>query len=261
MDGYLALQNGDRVPVRNGLVLGRIAGCDVVIDDTKCSRKHARLIVEGGVVEVEDLGSSNGTLLNGKPVQRRMLRPGDEIQIGKTVVRYVEGGPAPAAPSTVASKPVAPPDDVDLFDDEGGPPAAPARPAVTAPPAPVPPPRPAVVAPPSPPPPRPSLAQPVTVHIPPRQQPEPAPAVVEFEDEVVSVRKPAAPVAKAGPAPSGPADIKRQQHLLQFHKRVDKGGLFGADFGQIAGSNRIVAILLMLAVAGGLFWLAMTLVG
>ena len=43
------------------------------------------MIVEAGVVEVEDLGSSNGTMLNGKPVDRRMLRDGDRIQFGKDV--------------------------------------------------------------------------------------------------------------------------------------------------------------------------------
>jgi predicted component of type VI protein secretion system len=245
MDAYLALPDGTQIPVRDGLVIGRVPACDVMIDDTKCSRRHARLIVEGGVVEIEDLDSSNGTLLNGKPVERRMLRSGDEIQIGKSVLRYVEGAmaPAPAAPTT----PV-PADDLDLFGGDTV--HAPAAPVAPAPP-------PAPVAPP------PALARPVTVQIPPKQEPpRAAPAVVEFEDEIVSVRKPAAtPGAAKASAPAGPGDIVRQQRLLQFHKQEDKGGLLHADVSQMAGANRVLAIVLILAVAGGLFWLAMTLVG
>ncbi|HEB53185.1 MAG TPA: FHA domain-containing protein [bacterium] len=91
MSGYLELSDGALIGVRNGAVLGRVAGCDVVLEDGKASRKHARLIVEAGVVEIEDLQSSNGTLLNGKPILRRMLRDGDRIQIGKTVIVYRAG--------------------------------------------------------------------------------------------------------------------------------------------------------------------------
>ncbi|HLQ38347.1 MAG TPA: FHA domain-containing protein, partial [Planctomycetota bacterium] len=82
MSGFLVFTDGRRQPVRDGMTLGRVAGNDVVVDDTKASRKHARVIVAGGVVEIEDLGSSNGTQLNGKPVTRRVLRSGDAIQIG-----------------------------------------------------------------------------------------------------------------------------------------------------------------------------------
>ena len=91
MSGYLEMADGAMVDVRNGLVLGRVSACDVVVADAKASRRHAQLIVEAGVVEVEDLGSSNGTMLNGKPVDRRMLRDGDRIEIGKTVIVYREG--------------------------------------------------------------------------------------------------------------------------------------------------------------------------
>jgi DNA segregation ATPase FtsK/SpoIIIE, S-DNA-T family len=74
VSGYLSLANGKRVAVRDGFVLGRVAGCDLVVDDGKCSRRHAKIHVESGVVEIEDLQSSNGTLLNDKPVTRRLLR-------------------------------------------------------------------------------------------------------------------------------------------------------------------------------------------
>ncbi|MFY9342869.1 MAG: FHA domain-containing protein, partial [Planctomycetota bacterium] len=118
MSGHLQLANGTLVPIKNGFVLGRVPGCDLVLDDSKASRKHARFIVEAGVVEIEDLQSSNGTLLNDKEVTRRLLREGDRIQIGKTVIVFHErelpaaagGGAGAAAPAVAAGL-----DDNDLF--------------------------------------------------------------------------------------------------------------------------------------------------
>ena len=79
MAAILVLPDNSRVEVADGMIVGRVAGCDVVIPDVKVSRQHARLIAQGGVVEVEDMGSSNGTKLNGKSVTRRMLRDGDVL--------------------------------------------------------------------------------------------------------------------------------------------------------------------------------------
>ena len=103
MSGYLELPDGARIVVRDGLVLGRVAACDVVVDDSKASRRHARLIAEAGVVEIEDMKSSNGTLLNGKPVDRRMIRDGDEVRIGRTVIIYREGPLPGGNPGTSSS--------------------------------------------------------------------------------------------------------------------------------------------------------------
>jgi predicted component of type VI protein secretion system len=237
LSGYLSLADGRLVPVRDGLVIGRIADCDLHIDDHKASRRHAKLVVEAGVVEIEDLGSSNGTLLNGKPVTRRVLRPGDEIQIGKTVLTYRDAplpGTAPgAAPGKAAASPVA--DDNDLFGgDEPAPPppvAAPVRPA-TAPAASAPPP-PAPAAPP------------------------PRPAVVEFADEVVEVRKPAAAPGgapgKAQPAPAEPAVAK--QRILQFSKQAEPSGVLGDDVGQMSSGTRALVFAVVLAVALGIAYL------
>ena len=96
MSAFLEDASGKRFPVQDGVTIGRVAGCTIVLDDAKASRRHARLLVSGTVVEIEDLGSHNGTLLNGKPVQRRVLQPGDEIQIGASVLRFVAGAPAPS---------------------------------------------------------------------------------------------------------------------------------------------------------------------
>ena len=94
MSGHFALSDGRTVALRDGLVIGRGKNCDIVLDDTKASRRHAKVIVEAGVVEIEDLGSSNGTYLNGNPVDRRMLRDGDAVQIGKTTLT-MRDAPAP----------------------------------------------------------------------------------------------------------------------------------------------------------------------
>src|SRR4051812_17137111 len=88
---------------RNGVVLGRGADCDIVLDDQKASRKHARIQqLPDGRVSVQDLGSSNGTLVNGSPIQTVILTGAGTIQIGDTVIDAV-----PAAAPTAAPQPAA----------------------------------------------------------------------------------------------------------------------------------------------------------
>jgi len=263
LSGYLALADGRTVPVRDGLVIGRVPGCDLVVDDHKASRRHARVVVESGVVEIEDLGSSNGTLLNGKPVTRRVLRPGDEVQIGKMVLVYREGAPASAPaqpgaqPGTPAPRPAAATsfaDDDDLFGSTNVTPAAAPPVPSPAPPPPRPVPAPAAAPRPLPPPP------PVAPAPPP---PPPRPAVVEFADEVVEVRKPtAAPAAAKSPAGAAaePA-IRTQQRVLQYSTQAGGGGVLGDDLGQISGGTRSLIFAAVLAGAGGIAWLVMRVVG
>lgn len=67
----------------NTVVIGREPPADVVIPDKSLSRRHAELTLGGGdEVTVEDLGSTNGTRIGGKPVQRATLRPGEEVLLG-----------------------------------------------------------------------------------------------------------------------------------------------------------------------------------
>jgi DNA-binding protein Fis len=69
--------------------MGRSPSCEVPLDDPKASRRHAQVIVEAGRVVLRDLGSRNGTFLNGNKVEREIeLRAGDRIQIGETVIRF-----------------------------------------------------------------------------------------------------------------------------------------------------------------------------
>lgn len=89
---------GDRVPIPDhpdGLSVGRDVGCDVRLDDSDSSRRHAvvRRSWEGTIVR--DLGSKNGTLVNEEPVRgERRLKDRDEILLGAT--RFVFEDPAEA---------------------------------------------------------------------------------------------------------------------------------------------------------------------
>src|SRR5262245_50051344 len=68
---------------RDESVFGKHSTSDVVLPDPKVSRRHARLVVEGGKLFLEDLGSTNGTTLGGRPVTSRVaVSPDDEIAIG-----------------------------------------------------------------------------------------------------------------------------------------------------------------------------------
>lgn len=84
-----------RFPLREGrLLVGRAPECDIVIDDDSVSRKHATIDVQGDVVEVRDLDSRNGTMVNGGPVQCTRLTAGDTIVFG-IVTAAIEPGEAP----------------------------------------------------------------------------------------------------------------------------------------------------------------------
>ncbi|HWH13962.1 MAG TPA: FHA domain-containing protein, partial [Miltoncostaeaceae bacterium] len=71
--------------------------CELVLTDPRVSRRHARLWVEGGLLMIEDLGSTAGTLVQGDPVERpRALRTGDRILLGASELQVL-WVPAPAA--------------------------------------------------------------------------------------------------------------------------------------------------------------------
>jgi ABC-type multidrug transport system ATPase subunit/ABC-type multidrug transport system permease subunit len=67
---------------RPRLTIGRDPSCDLVLDDPNVSRLHAELRREGGVVELADLGSTNGTWVNGERVRSERLGPGAEVRVG-----------------------------------------------------------------------------------------------------------------------------------------------------------------------------------
>jgi hypothetical protein len=77
------------VPVhRDSVTIGRLPDCDVVIEDKGASRRHAQLKRKGATYTLTDLGSTNGTKLNGETIQSRELHNGDKITIGTTVLEF-----------------------------------------------------------------------------------------------------------------------------------------------------------------------------
>lgn len=78
---------GAEHPLESGFTIGR-EGCDITLADSEVSRRHAAIQIAAGDLSIEDLGSTNGTLVNGERITaRRSLREGDEVQIGSTVWR------------------------------------------------------------------------------------------------------------------------------------------------------------------------------
>ena len=78
------------------VLVGRAAACDIVLGDETVSRSHARVERRDGAFVVEDLGTPNGTFVNGTRVERMTLSPADIITVGKSTLRFEAGEPAPA---------------------------------------------------------------------------------------------------------------------------------------------------------------------
>ncbi len=75
-----------RVPLdRSETVIGRDGTCDIVLSEKSASARHARIVRgEGGYFEVQDLGSTNGVLVDGERVERMTLQDGDTFFVGDT---------------------------------------------------------------------------------------------------------------------------------------------------------------------------------
>lgn len=78
---------GLRAELSGTVEMGR-EGAQIQVADAQASRKHARVVIAPSGPMVEDLGSTNGTFVNGNRISSQVLRPGDEIRIGQSVFRY-----------------------------------------------------------------------------------------------------------------------------------------------------------------------------
>ncbi|HEY2369228.1 MAG TPA: GGDEF domain-containing protein [Polyangiaceae bacterium] len=67
-------------------VIGRGTAATIRLGDDGISRRHAKIVVAGNAVKIEDLGSANGTLVNGALIQQSALKDGDKIQLGSTTI-------------------------------------------------------------------------------------------------------------------------------------------------------------------------------
>lgn len=78
------LMVGDR-----GATVGRSRQCEIVVEDPNVSRRHGELRPRGGSWVFTDLGSTNGSRVNGRPVEGpTVVKPGDEIELGTAVMRF-----------------------------------------------------------------------------------------------------------------------------------------------------------------------------
>lgn len=92
-------------------VLGRRQDCQLRIPTKDVSRQHCALLLDGDKVVVKDLGSSNGTFVNGKRVAETELAPGDRLRLGPvTFVVQINGRPAQVKPEDAVSPTTAEPD-------------------------------------------------------------------------------------------------------------------------------------------------------
>ena len=73
---------------RDALSIGRMDTCDIILSDSGASRKHCEVRREGDEWFVVDLGSTNGTLVNGKAIRRHRLANGDRLTIGETDIEF-----------------------------------------------------------------------------------------------------------------------------------------------------------------------------
>ena len=83
---------GLHVDILGPVVVGRSPSSDIVVDEPYVSSTHARFTLQGPALVLEDLGSTNGTLVNGHPITQPVtLREADEVQIGDTIMRVSRG--------------------------------------------------------------------------------------------------------------------------------------------------------------------------
>jgi hypothetical protein len=82
---------GGEYPLAEGqeIVIGRSSELDMVLVEEMVSRKHARIALADGTISIEDLGSTNGTFVNGEKVQQGTLREGDRVLIGTNILKVV----------------------------------------------------------------------------------------------------------------------------------------------------------------------------
>ncbi|MBN1607070.1 MAG: DUF4388 domain-containing protein [Polyangiaceae bacterium] len=84
---------GGEYPLEEGheVLVGRSSDLDMVLVEEMVSRRHARIELRDGIISIEDLGSTNGTFVNGEKIVRGQLREGDRVLIGTSILKVVVG--------------------------------------------------------------------------------------------------------------------------------------------------------------------------
>jgi predicted component of type VI protein secretion system len=104
-------------------VIGRRPDCNLQIPAKDVSRLHCQIAIEGSAVTLKDLGSTNGTYVNGERVEEAVLRPGDKVRVGPVVFTVqIDGQPAVIEPEPAAAAPAVPLEPVGATAPAGPPP-------------------------------------------------------------------------------------------------------------------------------------------
>ena len=96
-----------KLPAGRSSVVGRAVTSDISLYDPTISRRHAELTPTAEGIRVQDLGSSNGTFINGTKIESGLLTPGDSVTFGKVVCHVLTTDPRPAAEPFVAPSQIA----------------------------------------------------------------------------------------------------------------------------------------------------------
>ena len=99
-------ESGRQTTLGTPIDIGRDESTDIALDDEQASRRHARVSAQGDLALLEDLGSTNGTYVNGQPIEGpRVLRPGDRIRVGLTIIELRTAQEVQRQPSAVLPVP------------------------------------------------------------------------------------------------------------------------------------------------------------
>ena len=90
---------GGEFPLRMNreIIIGRSSDLDMVLVEDMVSRRHAKIAYAGDQITIEDLGSTNGTFVNGEKVKKARLKEGDRVLIGTSILKVVAADPSAGA--------------------------------------------------------------------------------------------------------------------------------------------------------------------
>jgi pSer/pThr/pTyr-binding forkhead associated (FHA) protein len=83
------------LPEEGDIVIGRSSELDMVLVEDMVSRRHAKITVTDGQIFIQDLGSTNGTFVNGEKVKRARIEEGDRVLVGTSIIKLVASETAP----------------------------------------------------------------------------------------------------------------------------------------------------------------------